>query len=404
MEGAVDWRVLAPWLYRHVAVTQLPWVADSLDALPAAAGPFAVGAAPADEIRVLAAAAVGQQSALVAANVGLCCDEQHVSLAGALPIGSSPVLRSRMVHAASLRQVAAVKRTDGVDICDLRTVTGAAVRGGQGSRILAHTDLQSRRPRQAAGKSTALACQPSGGVVTFSDFARSADADEPSAVYAWDVGWGVDGASKPAKVFTAVEGGAVEGLAWVGSLHLLAAQSNGYLLLCDTRDRSLLQRPSVELVSTSPLTSAAVPLSTTSEPSLVAAGGKGGLMFWDVRNPSRSKAPFLSFPHADQEVVSASFCPSDDSLVASVTADGRIWIWDLGLVGSQPSPAFAGISAKPLPGELLFCHSGHVPHRVTDMLWHTTSSGPHVISADAGGRLHSWCPLVAGEGMEAGGP
>eukprot|EP01062_Namystynia_karyoxenos_P045242 TRINITY_DN33579_c0_g1_i1.p1 TRINITY_DN33579_c0_g1~~TRINITY_DN33579_c0_g1_i1.p1 ORF type:complete len:459 (+),score=98.59 TRINITY_DN33579_c0_g1_i1:74-1450(+) len=428
-DSECEWRTIAPWAYNHVSVSQLPWASPTVEVLPdpthtsgglrvllsAPEPPVqgAGGAHPAASAASAAAAAseLGDQEpaghALVCGAIRLAqrggqgqsaqaeAAQGELELSGASSVGANPVLVARAVRASPLRSLVAVKCTDRLAICDLGAVSSCAPQCVQ-----VFVPLPSKRPRQVARKSRGLGCQPGSAVIAFSDHSNPAAAGPTarSEAYLWDACSG----QPVTRAFAAAEGAALEELSWVGQHTIIAAQDNGYVLVCDVRDPSAGRRASLELVSRDQemrCCAAPHPDRVDASPGVVCGGGAEGMHIWDCRQgsgPHGSGGPLAVLPHARQTVSLCSFCPADEATVATATADGRIWIWDLLLMGCAPTPALRGLSERPIPSELAFVHSGHCPSRVNDLAWAQPAGrgGPHVVSVDSAERLHCWSPIV----------
>ena len=363
------WHAWCPWLYQHVDVFQMDDACVSLDIDTST-----------DATRVLTAtntwprqqdAAAGQAAAVHVLDVPTRKPAEPVDefaeigqpqyTAGVTL--SAPILRARFLRKDA--SLAVVKLTDGVVLADLKKGTT------HGSPV----PLASKRPKVVGQKTTALACQ--GTLAVYTDFAYSQQNqdNESQNLYSWDV-------ERQGRQRLLSVDGRIEDVCFAGCTPhtLYCVSDDGYFRVVDLRGKEGCVREEIA-PSSMPMKS----VSCSAEKGLVVSGGLNAMLLWDTR--MTGKGHLMAFDHAGQRVVKTACHPTDGGIVASATADGRVWVWDVSLYGSRDRNEDA------LPPELVFIHSGHSPSVVSDLLWHP--SLPHtLLSTDALAALHVYEPLV----------
>jgi len=142
---------------------------------------------------------------------------------------------------------------------------------------------------------------------------------------------------------------------------------------------------------------------------LLLTGAKSGsIALWDMRRHDKASALFNqdaqngprpskaakseafldqnihSFKNHSDEIISVQWCPHNEHIFASASADSTVNIWNIDLIGAEQSEE----DAVDGPPEMIFKHGGH-RNQVSDLSWHLND--PMLIaSVDDDNFLHMW--------------
>ena len=388
------WNAWCPWLYKNVTVLQMEGETVSLDA------EIATDTHP-DALRVLTATnswparSTGKEQQNVSSTLMLSIGapplkapvREFVDTGYAAPeyvarvCQNRPVLRARCLRHE--KNIAVVKLTDRVALADLK----------KGAPFTGSAPLPSRRAENIGVKSAALACQPGGTLAVYADFVHPPHNDGGlQGLAVWDVRHNETAGPRTTTILQV--DGKIEDVCFPNGAHshdtVWACSADGYLRCVDLRSGTQVSAASaVKRECIAPHSMSLESVSSSASGDLVVTGGSAGMVVWDCRMTGRGH--LLAFDHGAQKVTHTACHPTDDALIVSATADGRVWVWDLSLHG----PA----SDQDLPTELLFMHSGHAPAGVTDVMWHP-SRPQTIVSADKHAFLHVYSPLVLHEEVE----
>ncbi|KAJ9454893.1 Histone-binding protein MSI1 [Diplonema papillatum] len=391
MTSQYSWHAIAPWMYQYVVANQLDAMTSSLDWECAAGSAVRKQHLLTTTNHVAGHSSEGSTaSAVLVLELDLPVKGEPVQEFAednyAAPryanrvLFKTPIVRARWLRKAGSPGVAAVKCTDGIALADVR----------QQSALSAIFPLASKRPKVAGQKSAALACQPKGTIVAFTDYANGDHGVEGKHnLLTWDAQFAsLDTVDHPKQVLLSVEK-KIEDIAFseLDPTTLFSASDDGYMRVSDLRSapgssgREMIAPQSMPLRSVS-----ACPV----DRNVVFCGGKEAMLVFDLRVTGRG--PVAVLDHGGKEVSRVAAHPHDPALVASCSSDGRLWVWDLSLSPCHPTPQ---VSEASTPPELLFVHSGHQPMALTDLTWCPSPGHPHVIaSSDASGALHVFSPRV----------
>ena len=89
--------------------------------------------------------------------------------------------------------------------------------------------------------------------------------------------------------------------------------------------------------------------------------------------------------HSDQ-VFKVEWCPFNESILGSCSADRRVALWDLSRIGQEQSAE----DAEDGPPELLFFHGGHTS-KVSDFSWNAKDDWS-IASVSEDNVLQVWNP------------
>lgn len=118
----------------------------------------------------------------------------------------------------------------------------------------------------------------------------------------------------------------------------------------------------------------AVAFSPHSEYLIATGSGDHVVRIFDIRSFKENVHEMIS--HSD-DVLNVEWSPMKENVLASSSADRRVFVWDLSLIGEEQTPE----DAEDGPPELLFVHGGHTS-RVSDFGWHPALPWTFVSTAE----------------------